>query len=135
MTTMAASGTCQVPGRLAMTSAHETGALSGSGASGVRGPASTVEFGNADVTVLRIRIAPHERLPMHDVTPRVIIWLTDAHLRMTFPEGPSQEFRSKAGETTWLPAGRHAGENLSHLPIEFVAVLPKSRAPLSGPGS
>ena len=29
---------------------------------------------NSSVQVLRIRIAPHEKTPMHDVTPRVVVW-------------------------------------------------------------
>ncbi len=92
---------------------------------------ATVEFENDSVRVVRIHIAPHQKLPMHDVTPRVVIWLTDANLRMTFPDGQTHEVQSRAGETSWVPRGRHAGENLSAQPIEFIAVILKTAGPSS----
>jgi hypothetical protein len=63
---------------------------------------------------------------MHELTPRLVIWLTDAHLRDTKPDGTVTDYRRTAGATEWVPAQRHAGENLSDTPIEFLAVLPKS---------
>jgi hypothetical protein len=42
---------------------------------------------NGSVQVLRIRIAPHEKTPMHDVTQRVVVWLADARFVDSFPDG------------------------------------------------
>src|SRR5262245_54808068 len=49
------------------------------------GPADAkVEFENDAVVVVRIRMAPHERTPMHDIAPaRLVVWLTEVHLRDT----------------------------------------------------
>jgi hypothetical protein len=92
-----------------------------------RGPAHVrSEFDNDAMMVLRIRMAPHEKTGMHELTPRLVIWLTDAHLRDTKPDGTVTDYRRTAGATEWVPAQRHAGENLSDTPIEFLAVLPKS---------
>jgi len=45
---------------------------------------AVVELENDAVVVVRIRIAPHERTPMHDIaSARLVVWLTDAHLRDT----------------------------------------------------
>ncbi len=94
-----------------------------------------VEVENDSVVVLRIRMRPHEKTPMHDVTPRLVIWLTDVHLRDTHPDGQSTELRRSAGSTEWVPAQRHAGENLSDQAIEFLAVVPKSKhAPMGEHG-
>lgn len=90
------------------------------------GPPATVELDNPSVRVLRIHIEAHARIPAHDVTPRVIVWMTDAHLRMTFSSGESRTEDHKAGDVTWQPAQRHSGENLGDTPIEFVAIVPKS---------
>jgi quercetin dioxygenase-like cupin family protein len=79
------------------------------------------------VTVIRLRLAPHQKIPMHDVTPRAVVWLTDARLRLTFPDGSTKDLVQKAGDTGWLPQQRHAGENLGDAPVELVAVIPKSR--------
>jgi beta-alanine degradation protein BauB len=92
-----------------------------------------VEVENDSFVVLRIRMRPHEKTPMHDVSPRLVIWLTDVHLRDTHPDGQSTELRRSAGSTEWVPAQRHAGENLSDQAIEFLAVVPKSQPP-SMPG-
>ena len=90
------------------------------------GPANAkVELDNDSVLVLRIRLGPHEKTPMHEVSPRLVVWITDAHLKDTFPDGTSQEVRRIAGTADWVPAQRHTGENLSDQPVEFLAILPK----------
>src|SRR5258708_40319145 len=91
------------------------------------GPAQVrSEFDNDAMMVLRIRMAPHEKTGMHELTPRLVIWLTDAHLRDTKPDGTVTDYRRAAGTPEWGPAQRHAGENLSHAPIACLAVLPQA---------
>jgi quercetin dioxygenase-like cupin family protein len=85
-----------------------------------------VELDNQSVQVLRIRLAPHQVIPPHDVTPRVVIYLTDEHFRFDQPGGGAIEETHKAGDVVWLPRQRHGGENLSDNPVEFIAVVPKS---------
>jgi hypothetical protein len=93
-----------------------------------KGPAHfKIEFENESILVLRIRLDPHEKTPMHQVTPRMVVWLTDAHLRDTFADGKAIELRRNAGATEWVPAQKHSGENLSNQPIEFVAIVPKEK--------
>jgi oxalate decarboxylase/phosphoglucose isomerase-like protein (cupin superfamily) len=62
---------------------------------------------------------------MHDVTPRVIVWLKDAHFVDSFPDGTSREEVRKSGDAEWVPARRHAGENVADAPMEFIAVVLK----------
>jgi hypothetical protein len=92
------------------------------------GPAGAkVEFENDAIVVVRIRMAPHEKTPMHDITSaRLVVWLTNAELRDTQPDGTTNEIRRHAGELDWVPVQRHAGENLSNEPLEFLAILPKT---------
>jgi hypothetical protein len=88
-----------------------------------------IEFENDAVVVLRIRMAPHEQTPMHDIaSARLVVWLTDAHLRDTHADGTTSETRRHAGEFDWVPVQRHAGENLAAKPLEFLAIVPKSAA-------
>jgi beta-alanine degradation protein BauB len=87
-----------------------------------------VELENDSIVVLRIRLDPHEKTPMHEVSPRVVVWLTDSHLRDTFADGKTIELRRSAGTTEWIPAQEHSGENLSDTPIEFVAIVPKEKS-------
>jgi len=85
-----------------------------------------VEFENDAVLVLRIRLRPREKTPMHDLSARVVVWLTNAHLRDAFPDGRSEEVERTMGAVDWVPAQRHAGENLGDAPIEFLAIVPKA---------
>ena len=92
----------------------------------VAGPAQTnAEIDNEAMTVLRLRLAPHEKTPMHDVSARLVVWLTDAHLRDTAEDGTTTDYHRTAGTVDWISARRHAGENLSDKPIEFLAIVPK----------
>ena len=94
-----------------------------------QGPAQMhPELDNESMLVLRIRMAPHERTGMHDLTARLVVWLTDAHLRDTNADGTTSEYHRSAGTTEWVSPRRHAGENLSDQPIEFLAIVPKSAA-------
>ncbi len=90
------------------------------------GPRDTkLEFQNSRVTVLRIRIAPHEKIPIHDVTPRAIVYLTDSHVKLIFPDGRVRNQDIKAGEVKWFSAQRHGGENVSSRAVEYIAIIPK----------
>jgi hypothetical protein len=85
-------------------------------------------FDNASVTVIRVWMAPHEKIPMHDLTARVVVWMTDAHLRDIKPTGEIHEENAKAGDVEWVPAQRHEGENLGDNRVELIAIVPKSPA-------
>lgn len=92
------------------------------------GPADAkVEFENESLVVMRVRMSPHEKTPMHDIaTARLVVWLTDAHLRDTHPDGSANETHRRAGAIDWVGVQRHAGENLSQEPLEFLAIVPKA---------
>lgn len=92
-------------------------------------PAFRTELENRDLRVVRIRLGPHERLPMHEIPPHVTIWLTDASLKITYADNRSEVQHFRSGQVLWVALGKHAGENLGDEPIEFVAVEPKRQAP------
>ena len=85
------------------------------------GPGELV-FENRLVRVYRLHLEPHQHIPMHSLGARLVIWLTDVHLRDTLSTGKIEEVAQKTGDVTWVPAQRHAGVNLSDGPVAFVAV-------------
>jgi hypothetical protein len=91
-------------------------------------PQMRVELDNPSLSVLRVVLGPHEKTGMHDVSARLIVWLTEAHLRDAMADGSTREYERAAGTVEWIPEQRHAGENLADKPIEFLAVLPKAGA-------
>jgi len=85
-----------------------------------------VEFENESMIVVRMHMAPHEKTPMHDiVSPRLVIWLTDGHLKDTGLDGKAIEYSRTRGSIDWITPRRHMGENLSDRSIDFLAVIPK----------
>jgi hypothetical protein len=95
-----------------------------------------IEFENESVTVLRIHIAPHEKTPMHDiVSARLVIWLTDAHLKDTGSDGSVGEYNRPAGSIDWIMPRQHLGENLSDQGLDFLAIIPKVASALGPHGT
>jgi hypothetical protein len=85
-----------------------------------------IEFENESIIVVRIRMAPHEKTPMHDIaSARLVIWLTDAHLKDSVPDGLVTEYSRLAGSIDWVTPRRHMGENVSERSLEFLAIIPK----------
>jgi len=71
------------------------------------GPADAqLVLDNTSVSVIHIRMAPREKTPMHDLTSRVVVWLTDAHLTDTLATGEIHDEHAKAGDVEWVPAQR-----------------------------
>jgi quercetin dioxygenase-like cupin family protein len=84
----------------------------------------TVEIDNAWVRVLRVKEAPHEKIPEHQHPASVAVYLSDIHQRVN-----GTEVNHKAGDVAWLDAGKHAEENLSDQPLEYVLMELKPGAP------
>ena len=82
----------------------------------------TVEFENDQVRVLRIRYGPHEMSVMHGHPAGLAVFLADTHGKFTFPDGKTEEFTMKPGQTMWAPAQEHLPENLGDQPFELVLV-------------
>lgn len=86
-----------------------------------------IAFQNEAITVLRIHMAPHEKTPMHEIgSARLVIWLTDAHLKDIGPDGSATEYNRPAGSVDWITPHRHVGENLSDQDLDFLAIIPKA---------
>jgi quercetin dioxygenase-like cupin family protein len=87
-----------------------------------------VEFENDQVRVLRIHYAAGEKSVMHEHPGSVAVFLTDHHVKFTYPDGKSEEVTAKAGQARWTPSGPHLPENIGDKPFELVLVELKSKA-------
>ena len=88
-----------------------------------------VEFENAQVRVLRVKVGAGEKSIMHRHPNAVAVFVTDVNGKFTFPDGTTQEMNRKAGDALWTPATTHQPENLGAQPFEVILVELKSKAP------
>jgi hypothetical protein len=86
-----------------------------------------VELENDQVRVLRIHYGPHEKSAMPSHPGSVAVFLTDAHVKFTTPDGKTQNANAKAGSTQWEAGGAHLPENAGDQPFELILVELKGK--------
>src|SRR4051812_1083910 len=84
-----------------------------------------VEYEDARVRVVRLKIAPNETLPMHDRPPRVVIALSGNDVRLTLPDGNTRTVQVSAGNIAWSGPGKRSVTNLN-TPLENIVVEMKT---------
>jgi hypothetical protein len=78
---------------------------------------------NPQVRVVRARIAGRSTVPMHEHSfNRLVVFLTDANIRVVGKDGKSADTTVKAGEIRWATPTAHREENLNSEPFEVVSV-------------
>lgn len=80
-----------------------------------------VEYEDARIRVVRLKLAPHDVLPMHDRPARVVISLTPNDVLTTGPDGTTRPVRTAAGTAGWSGPARRSVQNLD-IPVENVIV-------------
>lgn len=81
-----------------------------------------VEFENDRVRIIRIKYGPGEKSVMHTHGPHVAVLLSKGVVRMTYPDGTSEDQPAEVGAAGWDDAGEHLPENLSDGPMEVVLI-------------
>ena len=82
-----------------------------------------VELDNDRVRVVRIAYGPREKSVMHGHPRGLVVFLTDAHYKFTYPDGKTEEIRGEKGKFLWFgKAWAHLPENLNDTPFEAVYI-------------
>jgi len=81
-----------------------------------------VEVDNEFVRVLRFKMEPHGKSPMHEHPANVVVNLSGGKTRYTLADGKTQDVVSKAGQVTYSGPAKHASENASDKPAEVIVV-------------
>ena len=91
---------------------------------------------NDRVRVLKVKLGPNEKTPMHEHPDNFVVFLTDGKVRFKLGDGTTTpDTPARAGEAIVGEAGKHQGENLGGaLEAIVVEVKPggKAAAPVSG---
>lgn len=64
---------------------------------------------------------------MHSHPASVVVFLTDVKGKFTFPDGKTQDFNGKAGDSMYEPAGVHLPENTGDKAFDAVLVELKGK--------
>jgi quercetin dioxygenase-like cupin family protein len=88
---------------------------------------------NAQVRVLDVHIRPGEKVAMHSHPAGILYYLSDAKLKITYPDGKTEEREVKAGTAVWSEAVTHAAENVGATELHEVHTELKETAKKSEP--
>ena len=88
----------------------------------------TVVFENDEVRVLHIHYAVGEKSVMHSHPDSVAVFLEDQKVKMTYPNGKSEEMSPKKGDAVFRPAGAHLPENIGSGSTDLILVELKKPA-------
>jgi quercetin dioxygenase-like cupin family protein len=77
---------------------------------------------NDQVRVLSVHMKPGDKAPMHSHPHNVAYFLTDARVKITLPNGKTEERNLKAGSSNWSEATTHAAENIGTTELEEIQI-------------
>jgi quercetin dioxygenase-like cupin family protein len=84
--------------------------------------AAKVEYEDARIRVVRLRIAANASLPMHDGPARVVIPLTPNEVRISNADGTMTATRTDAHRVAWSEPAPRAVTNLANARLENIIV-------------
>jgi quercetin dioxygenase-like cupin family protein len=87
----------------------------------------TVVSENDQVRILKVHYGPGEKSVMHSHPDSVAVFLTNAKVKMTLPDGKTQESDVKAGDAQFTPAATHLPENIGTGEVEMILVELKGK--------
>ena len=87
----------------------------------------TVITDNAQVRILKVHYGPHEKSVMHSHPAGVAVFLTDAKVHFTLPDGKTTDSTVKAGDAVYTPAQVHLPENVGDNGMDIILVELKGK--------
>ena len=75
---------------------------------------------NEHVRVMDVHVKPGEKVAMHSHPAGTLYYLSDAKLKITYPDGKTEERDVKAGTAVWIEAVTHAVENVGSTELHEV---------------
>ena len=82
----------------------------------------TVLLENDQVRVLKVVMKPGQKAPMHSHPHNVAYYLSDAKVKITLPDGKTQEREIKAGSSSWSEATTHMAENIGTTELQEIQI-------------
>jgi len=87
----------------------------------------TVVSENDQVRILKVHYGPHEKSVMHSHPATVAVFLTNAKGQFSFPDGKTQAFDVKAGDSQYSAAATHLPENMGDKGMDVIVIELKGK--------
>jgi len=87
----------------------------------------TVVSENDQVRILKVHYGPHEKSVMHSHPNTVAVFLTDANVQFTFPDGKKETHAPKAGDSQYGEAATHLPENTGDKAMDVIVIELKGK--------
>ena len=82
-----------------------------------------VELDNPQVRVIRVRMNPKQKIPLHEhALNRVVVYLKPQKIKVTPDGGAATEISPAENEVRFSTPGRHTEENLGDGPVELLMI-------------
>jgi mannose-6-phosphate isomerase-like protein (cupin superfamily) len=89
----------------------------------------TVVSENDRVRILKVHYGPREKSVMHSHPDTVAVFLSDAKGQFTYPDGKTETYDVKSGQTQYSPAATHLPENTGDSPMDLIVIELKGKTP------
>ncbi len=95
-------------------------------------------FENDAVRLCSLTFKPGEKIAMHSHPDHLVYILTEGKLKLSYPDGKTQDLDGKPGAANWIKAESHAAENVGKADFRGIVVELKKPAspgakPVAGP--
>lgn len=81
-----------------------------------------VELENDYVRVLRFKVGPHGKSPMHEHPAAVVVNISGGNVKHTLADGKTVDIQEKPGDVRFTGPTKHATENMTGKPIDVLVV-------------
>jgi hypothetical protein len=95
----------------------------------------TVMSENDQVRILKIHYGPHEKSVMHSHPASVVVFMSDANGKFTYPGGKTEDFTTKSGNAQYGEAVTHLPENTGDKPLDGILVELKGKKGAAKPAA
>ena len=82
----------------------------------------SVEYEDDRVRIVRARYGPGEKSVMHAHPALVAIMLSNSTIRMTYPDGRTEDISTIPGQLMQMPETEHLPQNVSDQPFEGILI-------------
>jgi len=87
----------------------------------------TVVSENDQVRILKVHYGAGEKSVMHSHPDSVAVFVTDAKVKFSLPDGKTEEIEVKAGDAQFTPATIHLPENTGSTEMNMILVELKGK--------